>query len=236
MEYHICETIRELRRTRGISQEVLAAALGVSVQAVSKWETGNSLPDILLFPRIAQFFGVSTDTLFFGTKEEALALPFEDDGRLRVIQFLGKTLVSRELYDKARPIPLCISPNCQTVLQVEIWGSADIEGNVSGYVMAGNGVTCGAVGGYVEAGAGVACGAVSGYVEAGAGVACGAVGGYVETGAGVTCGTVAGEVTCGGDLTCGDIKGDVTNCGGDIKCRTIQGNASCQGDIIYQSN
>ena len=56
--------IRELRKLKGISQEVLAEALCVSFQAVSKWETGAALPDVTFIPAIASFFGVSTDELF----------------------------------------------------------------------------------------------------------------------------------------------------------------------------
>ncbi len=56
--------IRELRKLKDISQEVLAEALSVSFQAVSKWETGATLPDVTLIPAIAAFFGVSTDELF----------------------------------------------------------------------------------------------------------------------------------------------------------------------------
>lgn len=56
--------IKELRKRRNISQEVLAEALCVSFQAVSKWETGAALPDVTLIPAIASFFGVTTDELF----------------------------------------------------------------------------------------------------------------------------------------------------------------------------
>ena len=56
--------IKQLRKQRSISQEVLAGHLGVSFQAVSKWETGAGMPDVTLIPAIASFFGVSTDELF----------------------------------------------------------------------------------------------------------------------------------------------------------------------------
>ncbi len=56
--------IRELRKRKDISQEVLAEALCVSFQAVSKWETGAALPDVTLIPAIAFFFDVTTDELF----------------------------------------------------------------------------------------------------------------------------------------------------------------------------
>lgn len=58
------EKIKNLRKQRNISQEVLANYLGVSFQAISKWETGTTMPDVMLIPAIASFFGVSTDELF----------------------------------------------------------------------------------------------------------------------------------------------------------------------------
>ena len=58
------EKIKLLRKQKNISQEILADYLGVSFQAVSKWENGNTLPDVPMIPAIASFFGVSTDELF----------------------------------------------------------------------------------------------------------------------------------------------------------------------------
>lgn len=64
MELKLGERIKALRKKKNISQEVLAQYLGVSFQAVSKWENGAALPDVALIPAIALFFGVSTDQLF----------------------------------------------------------------------------------------------------------------------------------------------------------------------------
>ncbi|MBR6766437.1 MAG: helix-turn-helix transcriptional regulator [Clostridia bacterium] len=58
------EKIKSLRKKKNISQEVFANYLGVSFQAVSKWENGNTMPDVTMIPAIASFFGVSTDELF----------------------------------------------------------------------------------------------------------------------------------------------------------------------------
>lgn len=63
MEIKIGSKIRTLRKKRGITQEQLAEYIGVSFQAVSKWENDIALPDITLVPVIARFFGVSTDEL-----------------------------------------------------------------------------------------------------------------------------------------------------------------------------
>ena len=56
--------IKQLRQEKHIKQETLADAIGVSAQAVSKWETGASDPDIALLPQLATYFGVSIDDLF----------------------------------------------------------------------------------------------------------------------------------------------------------------------------
>ena len=61
---NIGNKIKELRKSRGITQEQLAESIGVSFQAVSKWENGIALPDITLAPILASYFGVSMDTLF----------------------------------------------------------------------------------------------------------------------------------------------------------------------------
>jgi len=62
--------IRELRKKRGMTQEQLAESIGISFQAVSKWENGIALPDITLAPVLAGYFGVSLDELFdFSLKE-----------------------------------------------------------------------------------------------------------------------------------------------------------------------
>lgn len=64
MNIRLGEKIRFLRKARNISQEVLANYLGVSFQAVSKWEKGETMPDVTMIPAIACFFEVSTDELF----------------------------------------------------------------------------------------------------------------------------------------------------------------------------
>jgi len=64
MQLHLGKKIRELRRRDGRTQEALADALGVTSQAVSRWESGGSYPDMEILPAIANYFGVSIDELF----------------------------------------------------------------------------------------------------------------------------------------------------------------------------
>ena len=61
---NIGNQIKNLRIEKRVKQEEVAEYLGVSAQAVSKWETGVSTPDIALLPCIATYFGVTIDELF----------------------------------------------------------------------------------------------------------------------------------------------------------------------------
>ena len=74
--------IAELRKDKGVGQQHLAEVLGVSFQSVSKWETGNTMPDITLLPSIAEYFNVSVDELL-GLKplHQQVYIPRDTDNR-----------------------------------------------------------------------------------------------------------------------------------------------------------
>ena len=101
--------IRNLRKSKVLTQEELAEKLSVSSQAVSKWETGASSPDISLLPLIARFFNISIDELFnyrldsLTYKERFIRFMF-DNGVLKFGEFkfkIGRTspyLITTERY------------------------------------------------------------------------------------------------------------------------------------------
>lgn len=64
MTLNLGTKIRDLRRRDGRTQDDLAQALGVSCQAVSRWENDSTFPDMTLIPAIANYFGVTIDELF----------------------------------------------------------------------------------------------------------------------------------------------------------------------------
>ena len=61
--HRIGQTIARLRRERNMTQMALADAMGVSFQAVSNWERGQSMPDISKLPELAELFGTTIDEL-----------------------------------------------------------------------------------------------------------------------------------------------------------------------------
>lgn len=65
------EKLQLLRKSRGLSQEQLAAELDVSRQAISKWECGDSTPDLDKLRAICTYFGVTTDHLIWENQEDA---------------------------------------------------------------------------------------------------------------------------------------------------------------------
>lgn len=67
---NIGKNISALRKERNMTQEELANALGVSAQAVSKWENENSCPDISLLVKIADLFSVTVDELLRSNADE----------------------------------------------------------------------------------------------------------------------------------------------------------------------
>ena len=109
MTENIGAKIAELRREHNMKQDELAEQLGVTPQAVSKWENGASMPDISLLPKLAKIFGVSIDELFGGDtvpKPDVQMLPVEkrksfDEMILRIRVWDGGDKVNVNL-----PLPL----------------------------------------------------------------------------------------------------------------------------------
>lgn len=66
----IAEKISALRKAKGLTQEALGAKLGITGQAVSKWENSDSMPDILILPELCRTLDVSVEYLLGMTEEE----------------------------------------------------------------------------------------------------------------------------------------------------------------------
>ena len=84
------KNIYSLRKERGWTQAELADRLGVTNQAVSKWETGESLPDSSLLLPLSELFGVTIDELFKGKRAESEGTDEPRSERERDDDFTGK--------------------------------------------------------------------------------------------------------------------------------------------------
>ncbi len=242
MKYKICERIAEMRMAKNLKQSELADMVGVSAQAVSKWESLKCYPDLELLPKIAEIFGCSIDELFGIDSPKADAesemktvigdLPWEDDGVIRGVVYEGRKLLKCENGDTER-FTFELVGNAKNV---EAHCNLHVEGDVDGNAQCGMNTTVeGDVGGSVKCGMSAEIGGdVGGTASAGMSINVdGDVGGSVSSGMSVAVGgdingdvTTSGAVTVGGDLN-GNIKkaayvtveGDAN---GDISCDVFQ--------------
>lgn len=99
MQLNIGTKIRELRKRNGCTQDTLAEALGVTAQAVSRWEQNGSYPDMEIIPAIANYFHISIDELFgyHDDREEKIKRILEDATKILTKQ--GLTMYKGSLSD-----------------------------------------------------------------------------------------------------------------------------------------
>ena len=183
------------RKNIGLTQDALAQKLGVTNQAVSKWESEQCCPDVALLPALADIFEISLDELFGRAAPAAEETDLADDDVLRVRLFCGRTPIK----DK------------------EVRSRVDLHwhGPVLNLQCDCN-LTCGQVQGNLESNGTVNCDEVQGNVHALGNVTCDEVQGNVQAGGNVTCEDVQGDVHAGGNVTCDCIEGNVT-AGREIK-------------------
>lgn len=208
------DIITKYRKQLGLTQEGLAARLGVTNQAVSKWESDQSCPDVALLPKLADLFGITIDELFGreAARPEPEALPWPDDKTLRVVLYAGHQRIGGAI-PAANEIHFCYEgPALNIHSEVNIRCDA-----VSGNVTAGGDVNCDDVYGSVRAEGDVNCDEVYGSVTAGGDVSCDDVNGNVDAGGNVECGCVEGDLRAGGDVQVDEADGNIT-AGGDVHC------------------
>ena len=218
--------IARYRKELGLTQEALANRLGVTNQAVSKWEGDVCCPDIQLLPALADALGLSLDALFGREapeppKEERPAeevkvetapigivekLPWADDDSLHAVLYQGHRLLQSErVPERSGSGLLHLLAGRRDAQQVVLRFTGTARDIYSDFA-----VHCeGDVSGSVQAGDGVQCECVGGSVSAGDSVTCGDVGGSVRAGDSVTCGSVEGDVSAGESVRCGHVGGDV---------------------------
>ena len=103
MEQTLGRRIAALRREKELTQDALAEVLGVSPQAVSKWENDQTCPDISLLPKLAQELGVTVDELLSGKQEAApLVQVVPEQQRKDISAMMLRVVVDSHAGDKVR--------------------------------------------------------------------------------------------------------------------------------------
>ena len=101
--------IAALRHEKGLKQDELAEKLGVSAQAVSKWENDQTCPDISLLPLLSKTLGVSVDELLSGKQENAPAVQIVPANERKDIKNMMLRMVVKSHNNNVRiniPLPL----------------------------------------------------------------------------------------------------------------------------------
>ena len=220
--------ITKYRKRLGMTQEALAQTLGVTNQAVSKWELDQSCPDIQLLPQLADIFGITVDELFGREvkKQEPVCadVDWPEDGVLRVVVYEGRKLICGG--EAVKDFKMEYDADVKEILSAVTVTCGDVKGDV----WANLSVNCTEVGGDVDAGTSVNCGNIDGSVDAGTNVNCGNIGGDVDAGTSVNCGNIGGNVDAGASVTCGNVEGDV-DAGGNVRCQSIAGDVDAGGKV-----
>ena len=205
----LATNIQTYRKKSGMTQEELANKLGVSFQAVSKWENAKSLPDILFLPVLADLFNCNIDELFSRKSEPNVnneyctELPWEDDGVIRGVVCKGRKILQKKdnITEKFTFEIIGDAKSVQSQCNIYVEGGCNSNGNVT-------------VGGHF-----------SGGCNAGENITVG--------------GDLSGDINCGetvqvnGNVKADKIKGNLV-CN-SIKCDKVEGNVVCNSidsDIV----
>ncbi len=253
--------ITRLRKEHGMTQEQLANALGITFQAVSKWENNISSPDISTLPLLADLFSVSVDSLL--GREELPAVRLSEPADPKELPAAPEPDLPAESlpvpseapgYDRQSPEGELPWPDDDTFYAV-LYHGHELVGYCPGdrdlkpaakhfaFTWEGDAQNVSSdfsvevrrkVNGCVSAGENVTCGDVGGSVSAGGSASCGDVSESVNAGTTVSCGDVSGHVKAGGSVKCSDVEGSVA-AGGNVNCENVEGSVTAGGHVSCES-
>ncbi len=142
--------ILKYRKKSGLSQEGLANKLGVTFQAVSKWETAKSAPDISFLPMMADIFGCYIDELFSREVKTEIhydhcaEFPWPDDNTARIFQTVGKKIIKSQEGNSC--IEVTFPRNCNETtrqyFKVEVFGNLFSDSSINGDVICHGNINC----------------------------------------------------------------------------------------------
>ena len=102
MDMTIGKRIAHLRKEKGLTQEELAGHMGISPQAVSKWENDQTCPDISALPRLSKLLGVTVDALLEGKSETPAVRVLPPEQRKDIKDMMLRITVDSAQGDRVR--------------------------------------------------------------------------------------------------------------------------------------
>lgn len=234
----IGKNIARFRKGKGWTQAELGERIGVSNQAVSKWESEMSMPDIMLLPTLADTFNCYIDELF--SREVKIEtsyylcteFPWADDSTIRGVVCEGrKILQSDPIVDRFtfefKGNAKNVKSECNIVVNGNVSGGCNSDGDIA---------VCGSLSGGCDAGGDITVsGAVSGGCDASGDITVGgALSGCCDAGGDITCGgNLAGNITCNGDIAVkGNVEAEEIN--GDVICNSLKCE-KVEGDVTIKA-
>lgn len=248
------------RKKQNITQEALARQLGVTNQAVSKWESDHSCPDVMLLPKIAEVFGISIDELFGreSTRRESSGLDRGFDFPQEAISEadnIVRNLFSEEMTDNIAEEPADHptqnkgESGFETMFGISLaeldkkanqrkraeqpcpGGLPWEDDNVLRVVLYVGRKMVGAS--LANSGDELSLDQEVEAILSCISVTCGNVCGDVDAGSYVVCGDVGGDVDAGTDVHCGNVCGDV-DAGCCVDCTNVEGDIDAGGAVTIR--
>ena len=155
----IGKNIARFRKAKGWTQAELGEKIGVSNQAVSKWESGTSMPDVMLLPVLADAFECYIDELFSREVKTEIhydhcaEFPWADDNTIRIFQTVGKKIIKSQEANTC--IEVAFPRNCNETtrqyFKVEVLGNLVSDSSINGDVVCHGYIDCHEINGDVSA-------------------------------------------------------------------------------------
>lgn len=247
----ISQNLTTLRKAAGLTQSEVADKLHVSHQAISQWERGDTLPDILILPALSALFGVSVDHILgisapqtHPVENQPVWATVEEDGDYTVVLEKNGERIQALPTDLRSQLVLVLEGSCREFVA---YASAEVHGDVQGDVTISGGLQVGGnvTGEVVSSGGTTIQGDVQGDVTVSGGsiIEGNIEGDMVLSGTCTIHGDITGNVTTDHDLTVnGNIEGDidardsgtVTISGdieGDVDCGPLHVEGDINGDV-----
>lgn len=215
---HISNNLTYMRKQLQWTQDGLAEQLGVSFQAVSKWENSLAYPDITLLPEIAKLFQITIDELLLvdlsiqpKKAEESDLVHAQEEHIQESAAVNGENQYSIKLFYNGSEASTF--PDWAKNIEVQLSGGVN---NVDSAFS----IQCDAIAGNATAGVNINCDNIEGNAHAGGVLNCDDINGAASAGGNINCDTIRGDAKAGSSISCDTIHGQAT-AGYQINCEQI---------------